>query len=68
MVAGGLVDETDASAPTPQEVRDLVRASTPMGRLATPEDVAGAVLMFASPGAALVTGQYITCDGGLVMA
>jgi 3-oxoacyl-[acyl-carrier protein] reductase len=67
MVAGGLVEETDASAPTPPEVRDLVRGSTPMGRLATPEDIGGAVLMFASPGAAFVTGQYVTCDGGLVM-
>lgn len=67
MVAGGLVEETDASAPTPTEVRDLVRGSTPMGRLATPEDVAGTVLMFASPAAGFVTGQYVTCDGGLVM-
>jgi 3-oxoacyl-[acyl-carrier protein] reductase len=67
MVAGGLVDGTDASEPTPKEVRDIVRGSTPMGRLATPEDVAGAVLMFASPGAGFVTGQYVTCDGGLVM-
>lgn len=66
MVAGGLVEETDASAPIPPEVRDLVRASTPLGRLATPEDIGGAVLMFAAPGAGLFTGQYITCDGGLV--
>lgn len=67
MVAGGLVEETDASAPTPAEVRDLVRASTPLGRLASPEDIGRAVLMFASPWAGFVTGQYITCDGGLVM-
>lgn len=67
MVAGGLVEETDASAPTPHEVCDLVRASTPLGRLATPEDIGGAVLMFAAPWADLVIGQYITCDGGLVM-
>jgi 3-oxoacyl-[acyl-carrier protein] reductase len=67
MVAGGLVEETDVSVPTPPEVRDLVRASTPLGRLATPEDIGGAVLMFAAPEAGLVTVQYITCDGGLVM-
>lgn len=67
MVAGGLVDETDASAPTTEEVRRLVAGSTPLGRLATPEDLARAVLMFASPWSAFVTGQYITCDGGLVM-
>lgn len=67
MVAGGLVDETDASAPTTPEVRGIVAGSTPLGRLATPSDVAGAVLMFASPWAGFVTGQYVTCDGGLVM-
>jgi len=67
MVAGGLIDETDASAPTTQEVRDLVANSTPLRRLGTPEDLARAVLMFASPWSGFVTGQYITCDGGLVM-
>ena len=68
MVAGGLIDETDASAPTTEEVRRLVANSTPLGRLGTPHDLARAVLMFASPWADFVTGQYITCDGGLVMA
>ncbi len=67
MVAGGLIAETDASAPTSEEVRGLISASTPMRRLGTPEDVGRAVLMFASPWADFVTGQYITCDGGLVM-
>ena len=68
MVAGGLVDETDASAPTTEEVRRLVAGSTPLRRLGTPQDLARAVLMFASPWSDFVTGQYITCDGGLVMA
>ena len=67
MVAGGLIDETDASAPTTEEVRRLVASSTPLRRLGTPEDLGRAVLMFASPWADFVTGQYITCDGGLVM-
>ena len=67
MIAGGLVDETDASAPTTEEVRRLVAGSTPLKRLGTPEDLGRAVLMFVSPWAAFVTGQYITCDGGLVM-
>jgi len=67
MVAGGLIAETDASAPTTPEVRELVAASTPLGRLGPPKDLAGAVLVFASPWAGFVTGQYITCDGGLVM-
>ena len=68
MIAGGLIDETDASAATTEEVRGLVAGSTPLRRLGTPEDLGDAVLMFASPWARFVTGQYITCDGGLVMA
>ena len=68
MVAGGLINETNASAPTAEEVRQLVAGSTPLRRLGTPEDLARAVLMFASPWSDFVTGQYITCDGGLVMA
>ncbi len=67
MIAGGLIDETDASAPTTEEVRRLVAGSTPLRHLGTPEDLGHAVLMFASPWADFVTGQYITCDGGLVM-
>ena len=67
MIAGGLIDETDASAATTQEVRDIVAGSTPLRRLGTPEDLGHAVLIFVSPWASFVTGQYITCDGGLVM-
>ena len=67
MVAGGLVDETDASAATTEEVRNIVAGSTPLRRLGTPEDLGRAVLMFVSPWGSFVTGQYITCDGGLVM-
>jgi NAD(P)-dependent dehydrogenase (short-subunit alcohol dehydrogenase family) len=37
---------------------------TPMGRLAEPEDVAGAVGFLVSPAAAYVTGQTLAVDGG----
>ena len=67
MIAGGLIDGTDASAPTTDEVRQIVAGSTPLRRLGTPEDMGRAVLMFASSWSGFVTGQYITCDGGLVM-
>lgn len=41
-----------------------VRDRLPLGRLATPEDVAGAVLYLASPAAAMVTGHNLVVDGG----
>ncbi len=66
-VAPGLVYPTDASRQTPEAVKDLLMAQTPMRRLTQPQDVAGAVLFLASDLSAMVTGQVLTVDGGLVM-
>jgi gluconate 5-dehydrogenase len=41
-----------------------LRADIPMGRLATPEDVAGAAVWLASDAASYVTGSVIVVDGG----
>jgi NAD(P)-dependent dehydrogenase (short-subunit alcohol dehydrogenase family) len=43
---------------------DTAAADTPLGRVATPEDVAGAVLFLAGPDAGHITGQTLTVDGG----
>ena len=40
-------------------------ALTPLGRVGTPEDIAGPVLFFASPAATFVTGQTLYVDGGV---
>lgn len=45
-----------------------VIASTPRGRLGTPEDMAGAALWLASPLADFVVGQTISVDGGIALA
>lgn len=66
MVSGGLLRITDASAATPDEVFDLIAASTPLGRVVTPEEFADASLFFASPWSRSVTGQNLVVDGGLV--
>lgn len=39
----------------------------PLGRLGTPEDMAGAALFLASPLAAYIVGQTIVVDGGLIL-
>jgi NAD(P)-dependent dehydrogenase (short-subunit alcohol dehydrogenase family) len=44
--------------------RDMEVARTPLGRLGTVEDVAGAVVYFASTEAGFVTGQLLLVDGG----
>ena len=67
MVSGGLLRTTDASAATSDAVFGLIEQSTPLRRVTTPEEMADAVLFFASPWARAVTGQNLVVDGGLVM-
>jgi NAD(P)-dependent dehydrogenase (short-subunit alcohol dehydrogenase family) len=47
-------------------VMDRIAALTPMGRLATPEEVASTILFLASPAAAMVTGHTLPVDGGFL--
>jgi NAD(P)-dependent dehydrogenase (short-subunit alcohol dehydrogenase family) len=44
--------------------RENFRLQVPLGRLGVPQDLAGAVALFASPGGAWITGQNLTVDGG----
>ncbi|HEY7417570.1 MAG TPA: SDR family oxidoreductase [Ktedonobacteraceae bacterium] len=41
-------------------------AQTPLGRLATPEDIASVVALLVSENARWITGQNIRATGGLV--
>lgn len=66
-VAPGLVPSTGAASGTDDLLRDSLEAATPLRRLAEPEDVAGAVLAFASDWLGFVTGACLFVDGGLVM-
>jgi NAD(P)-dependent dehydrogenase (short-subunit alcohol dehydrogenase family) len=47
------------------EFRAAILARIPLGRIADPKDVVGAVLFFAAPAAAFVTGQVLYVDGGI---
>jgi NAD(P)-dependent dehydrogenase (short-subunit alcohol dehydrogenase family) len=46
------------------EVERLYVADTPLGRIETPEDVAGVVAFLASPAADFITGEAINVNGG----
>jgi NAD(P)-dependent dehydrogenase (short-subunit alcohol dehydrogenase family) len=45
-------------------MRAEITARTPLGRLATPDDVATAILFLVSDAAAMVTGHVLAVDGG----
>lgn len=47
---------------------DALGKAVPMKRIGTPDDVAPAVVFFASDGAAYITGQTLSVSGGLTMA
>lgn len=66
MVSPSMVD-TDLVAGVPDKIRQMAVARTPLRRLATVDDVAGAVLMLASPYAAFITGDNLLVTGGDVM-
>jgi len=46
------------------DYRERLAGNHPVGRIGTPEDVAGPVAFLASDDAAFVTGAYLTIDGG----
>ncbi len=51
----------------PEEVRGMLLANTPLGRLGDPDDVAGAVRFLCSDEASFITGAVLLVDGGLGM-
>ena len=65
-VAPGVIDTDMVQVLGRETLRDLAE-QTPLGRLGTPEDVAQAVVFFASEGASFVTGQILSADGGFIV-
>ena len=65
-VAPGFI-ATEMTHDLSDEFKAHVQKTAPAGRLGEPEDVAAAVLFLASDGAAYVTGQTLTVDGGLTL-
>ncbi len=65
-VLPGMV-ETELSLQMPPEVRQQVAALTPLGRIATPEDVARVIAFLASDASGFVTGVCLPVSGGLTM-
>jgi 3-oxoacyl-[acyl-carrier protein] reductase len=62
-VSPGYVD-TDMTRMLPQEA---IKAAVPIGRLATPEEIATAVVAACSPRFSYVTGSNVVVDGGMLI-
>ena len=60
--------ETPLLAAVPEKFREAFIRVTPLRRLGKPEEVADAVLFFASAQSDFVTGQVLSVSGGMTMA
>jgi 2-hydroxycyclohexanecarboxyl-CoA dehydrogenase len=60
--------DTPLFAAQPEHVRQALERAIPFRRVANPEEVADAVLFFASDMARFITGQVLSVSGGLTMA
>ena len=66
VVAPGYV-KTQLTEVLPEEATAAMVAATPLGRVAEPEEIAGAVRFLASDEASFITGDVLLVDGGLGM-
>lgn len=58
---------TDVVKDTPEEIKKQTADRTPLRRLGTPDDVAGAIMLLAMDEARWLTGSYLAAGGGLYM-
>lgn len=66
-IAPGWVDTEAVTIPFAAEGRSRIEANIPLGRVASPEDIAGPVLFLASSLARHVTGEILNVNGGSVL-
>ena len=59
------IDGRDIKVGVNPELMGMMERMIPMGRGGTPEDAAGAVFLFCIPESDYVSGQTLTCSGGL---
>ncbi len=66
VVAPGFV-KTQLTDVLPEEATQAMIGQTPLGRVAEPDEIAGAVRFLASDDASFITGEVVLVDGGLGM-
>lgn len=58
---------TDLVAKMPENIREAMKAKVPLGRLATPEEMASAYLFLCSEDANYINGHTLSVDGGMTV-
>ena len=65
-VAPGFIG-TEMTEAMPEQIREKAVGQIPLGRMGSPADVAGAVLVLAGAQSDYITGQVLCVDGGMAM-
>ncbi len=63
-ICPGAID-TPMASKVPEPMMKMMIAGTPLGRMGTPQEIAGVALFLASDDGAFLTGQWISPNGGL---
>lgn len=65
-VAPGLIQTEIVSEEVPPSMWEYLLEHVPLGRIGTPQDCTGAVILLASDAGSYITGQHIIIDGGII--
>ena len=65
-IAPGFI-ETDMTEKLKPEIKEGIIKNIPAGKIGSPQDVAKAVMFFASETSSYITGQVLAVDGGMTM-
>lgn len=65
-VAPGLTD-TPMNQQTPEDIKNAIAAAVPLKRIGEAEEIANAIVFFASSEASYISGSYLSVDGGVTI-
>jgi len=60
----GMMDRWTNQMPDKQDAQEMLKGTMPIGRMGSADEVAGAILFFASADSSLCQGSVLAVDGG----